>query len=471
MSHSKNPSGGSPPSVAPSTRSMSEADKIKSLVDRLINQPATIGHHSGYFIKKRQVDDLEDRLHKIMASGATSKSSTDLIELNQLLQDTRQRLQAAEDSLKASRASVIEKSKDLSEVNETLAACQRVLASSKSKWEHDRNLLVREIGSLREEALPLKTQLAAAKRGGDPEAALEAQSLKDQHSAKVSALQEELNKMNTVRGVEEANVYKLKGRIMALEQEHLAAQLHNKQLEEELTSSVTHSNGPLSPRSVELNMPVLKQLLGSRGIEWLKKADLSMRNDYRDRAYHLLQASKSAPSKAIRSFADIFEICFQWIKKTPRKIAQRIQPWIDEIEADFRAAKLKTFKYYRESLESIIQEKIKAVRQRNKAQGLIEDTPVSTVESIWHYCIVIKNRCVRQTKKTSNKCFILAKKIGLSFKAGFRRFTLLWRSSHKIIDNDSVIEMIDEEERLLNSAGGPVKTGIPKRFGKGKMKA
>jgi hypothetical protein len=447
----------------------SEGTKVEKWISKLSEKPVSMGKTGGFFVAKKQMSQLEDRLNGLMISGTTTKSPSELIALHETLSKLQTDLQIAKDELDASKAEAISKSKDHDEVKRVLGAARRVLESSRQTWADEKKILVQELEQLRQAAAPLRTAALNAKRSGDPELAVAAQQEKDDNSTRIQSLHNELAKLNANRNEQEDNVHNLEKRIKELEASKKAALEHNKVIEMKY-SRVTEPGAPLDPRKVDINSSVLVNVLGKKGLKWLEEADLAIRTDVRDRAYKLMQASYSSSTKSIKTFGDLFEIVFQWIKRVPHHVARKIRPWLDEIEADFKVAKLKTLKYYRETLEKVIEEKVELVKNFKPKSGEKQDDKEPFFSTVWFYGYAIVRRAKRKASSTVNSLSEKCLKFKQSFKAGFRRFLLLFKSSSKVTDDDLVYEQ-NEEEALL----GPISIHdhvdkLPSPLDKGKGK-
>jgi len=403
---------------------------------------------NGFFVKEHTMNGIEDRLHTLMASGATSKGPSELIELNTTLATLRQALQTSQDELKAAKADVTAKSRDINQVKDALGAARRVLDDSKSTWSLERKGLIQKLQELQLESSKLKIHAKNEAHSGDPEAALAAENARQLNAANIQDLQNKLQASNKEHKDLENTVLALESQLIKLRADHTAALEKNRNLENAFESQGS-MDFSATTRKVEINSAVVKGFLGKKGLDWLQQADLAVRTDYRDRAFKLMQAARSAQSKSIKTFGDLFEIVFQWIKRVPHRVAKKIRPWIDEIEADFKSASLKTLKYYREALEAIIQEKVSltnAARKGGKARS--PDDKEEWYYTIFYYSWAIERRAIRLAKRTGSASMSFASSFWSTCKSSFRKFLLLWRSSSHVREEDLLYEA-EEEEKLL----------------------
>lgn len=433
---------------------LSEGSKLEYFIGKMKKTYVEYKGNDGYFIKEQTLNGIEDRLHKLMASGSTSKGPNDLIDLNTTLAELRQELQKSKDALAAARSEVVAKSTDVSEVKKTLGAATRVLEDSKKTWSGERRELISKLEAAQLEASKLKMLVKKEQHSGDPEAALEAEKNRQLNAAEIQTLQNQLQQKNAFQRKLEDGVKSLEAQLVKLKADHTAALEANRELEIAFESQGT-MDFEATTRRVEIKSDLVKAFLGTRGLDWLQQADLAVRTDYRDRAFKLMQAARSAQSKSIKSFGDLFEIVFQWIKQVPRNVAAKIKPWIDEIEADFKSAKLKTLRYYRETLEAIIKEKVVLTNAARKGKKTASPEGQADTEP-WYYTVffyswAIERRSVRAATKGFNRVSSSLKSLWSATSSSFNKFLLIFRSSSHVTEQDLLYEAT-EEEKLLGSS-------------------
>jgi len=449
MSTNKGSTSSSPESVT------SEGDKLHRLISQLSEKPANMKGNEGFFISQKKMNSLEERINKLMISGETSKTPSELISLNETLANVRQALQDSQDKLRASQQEAIDKSKEVMTLKSSIKSLESATELAKKEHANERSELLVQLNDLKTKAGPLKIAAAAAKRGGDPEDALAKDQERAANAANITALQNKLNALQQSDMQLNDQLTAARAKIIKLEAEQIAVLKANKTLEESLYQKADSDSGPIEPRSVELNSVILKQLIGDKGIDFLVRADLAVRTDIRERSYQLMQAAKKANTEAIKGYGAIFEVLFQWVRRMTWKAANKVRSWLDEIEADFRRATLKPIAYYRKSLELLIEEKISVVKssnERRKKNSQSEYTD-STFNNLWFYGYAIIRRIKRNVKSNKSKFSRWVSHKWNAFTAGFSKFYLLWTSSEVNSREASEIKMVDEEEELLAGTG------------------
>lgn len=367
---------------------LSTGDKIASWIDAMTNNTVTFKNESGYFVSKKKIDQLENRLHKLMATGETSKSPDELIKLNEELGKVRRQLDLERESSAAAHKEVSNKSRQLQSLQEDLDSKTLKLKTMTAETEVWRKNNQNDLKDLERQCANLKIQAAKASKGFDPDLAVQLQQERDEMVAKVDALKGQLAEHNSFVAKSNGEIQLLKAKIGSLQIEKDHALRVVQQFERPEYADLIKNGIDIANTDKMMNTPILKQLIGDKGIEYLKKADLAMRKDVSSRAHNLWHAARSGKSKTMQHLANILKLMIDFIKTLPAKSRKIVVAWMEKIESDFRDGKLVSLKIYREELEKIIsvykasaEAKLQELDERKKQNKSVDEAEYGRVKA------------------------------------------------------------------------------------------
>ncbi|UVZ34701.1 hypothetical protein [Botryosphaeria dothidea fusarivirus 3] len=302
--------------------------------------------------------------------------------------------------------------------------------------------ILAEMETIRQSRDSLERQLKEGSAKFDPEEALNIQE-------KASELRKELKTLNSHLEVNNAEISMLNAEVSETKSKLDAAKAHRDQYKSQLDSLTQSriSSANMLHEKVSLPRPVVGKLtarvLGKKGLTWLHKAEEAMWNDYRERVYCLMLATKDGSTQNIRSLSSLLEVVFHWIKQQTKKVQNKIKTWVDLVEKDIREMKLKSIKFYRQKLEEL---NLQLERQRKEKEkyGTWEREQEHWYETIYFYGLVFRNRIRRKSKSVLNS-------IGNFFSSIFSKigFWSRHRTFSKGKERERAEEIFDYEKEAL----------------------
>ncbi|QHI00152.1 hypothetical protein BdFV1_gp2 [Botryosphaeria dothidea fusarivirus 1] len=302
--------------------------------------------------------------------------------------------------------------------------------------------ILAEMETIRQSRDSLEHQLKEGSAKFDPEEALNIQE-------KASELRKELKTLNSHLEVNNAEINMLNAEVSDIKSKLDSAKAQRDQYKSQL-DSLTQSRisaANMLHEKVSLPRPAVGKLtarvLGNKGLTWLHKAEEAMWNDYRERVYCLMLATKNGSTQNVRSLSSLLEIVFHWIKQQTRKVQNKIRSWVDLVEKDLREMKLKSIKFYRQKLEEL-NVQLEKQRAEKEKYGTWEREQEHWYETIYFYGLVFRNRIRRKSKSVINS-------IGTFFSSIFSKigFWSRHRTFNKGKEKERAEEIFDYEKEAL----------------------
>nr|WBR34676.1 hypothetical protein [Botryosphaeria dothidea fusarivirus 2] len=361
-------------------------------IEQLKSSPVTYSGKSGYFVAKERLDSVEKNILKEME---TSESPSRLIELQEELETIRKSSTEANKALQDAQKAISEKNHLIVTLKKKRDEALVEKADNLAMINSERANLVESLKLATEEKQRVQKEFEKAKKGFDPEKALELEEALASQKALVGQLQKDLELVNADKQAVAAQAASLNASIMVLDQE-------KRKLEHEVHAFVEAKKKNSSPILPEITVPrpeiksdVLRKLLGERGIEWLQKAEQAVADDYRQRVYSLMVATKGGKTSNLRSISQLLETVFRWLKLQSYRLRKSIAAWVDEIEHDIRSAAIKSVSYYRDKLAELRDD---IIAKRNAEKKTDHDEPMSWFDDLYYTVLVLRNRFVRKSR-------------------------------------------------------------------------
>nr|WAK72331.1 MAG: hypothetical protein [Fusariviridae sp.]WAK72338.1 MAG: hypothetical protein [Fusariviridae sp.] len=300
----------------------SEGFSLMNELKRLNASQTSYRKESGWFATNGQLKQIEDSVHRLMESGETSKSPTQLIEMQSTIDSLRQRASRAEEQLKASRANEAVQKADLATAKSSLAAAERESAASKG-----------QISTLQQEArTELKALQAKLKRSSqmasDPD---EVTKLKDQ----VADLQHKLAELNAEYKTQVAGVNQWHAKVKDLEAQ---VELEKAKRDRIARATIGPDMATVAPEPMEdlafdpeRDSAILKRVLSADSLALVKEAAEAQRESTREYAYKLMQLASHTDPRNFVGYRAYTKVLFDKVKSTSAKKREKYQPVLDSI--------------------------------------------------------------------------------------------------------------------------------------------
>jgi len=309
--------------------------------------PVTARGQSGYFVEKHGLKVIEDLLRKY--STEPNADPTQVEAMANRLHDLKGHNDEAHSQLRQYKA-------DLANTKEELADARRQLDINKkmtTKYGQDKGTIEAMKAMLNSKQLELgkaKVTSKAAMKDDDPDVHSEAIAIEDKLRQQVADYSDQLASAKHKASERVTEFERLRtevNRLVASE-----ASLYKQVSAYQSMSASALSGAKVDVPFYTINAPMVKLLIGQKGIEWLSKLDYQSRLNLRDYAHHLMGAANS--SKATRGIADLLKIVANWLKSKAYAARERVRPWLALIEKDLAAGVVNTIAFYRDELRKIV---------------------------------------------------------------------------------------------------------------------
>ncbi|ARO52689.1 hypothetical protein QKP71_gp2 [Neofusicoccum luteum fusarivirus 1] len=375
--------------------SKEQNDPLESFERQLeIMKSSTVSYQGkhGFFVSKEAIDALEK---SILTEMEKSESPNKLIALQDELEEIRNSSKTLQETLVSTQKQVREKNQLIIDLKKRKDEAIVQRNDSLKMISEERNKLVDQLKIATEEKKKAMLAYEKARKGFDPEVALDAEETLAGQKAMVADLQKQLELVNADKHAVSSDVAKLTAAIATLDSEkkQLESTVHSL-VEAKKKSSATSVPEVTIPRP-EIANKTLAKLLGKSGIEWLQKAEQQVADDYRQRVYHLMVATKGGKTANIKSISQLLETVFQWLKLQSYKLRKTLAKWVDEIESDIRAATFKSVSYYRDQLLKIRED---ILAERTSSTKTDKDDPMSWFDSVYYGALVFKRSISQKVK-------------------------------------------------------------------------
>lgn len=344
-----------------SSSKTSTADDVQRQIEHMKSHSVSFGGRQGYFVSKDKLRSIESRLLTAMEKD-DEESPTRLLNLQDELDEIKKSSEFLQSELKAAQQKVRERG-DLIAKLQREKETQELLAKSRLDEVNKTHKEYKEIlEQTKEERLKVQEELRSAAKGFDPEKAKDLQLQVENLTGKIRETTKQLELINSDKKTLEKELYESKGKI-------LAAQAEKDELTRQVDSLINARKRasvdeipPLTVPRPEINNRLVARILGEKGLDFLHQAEQAMVDDYRDRVYKLMWASRHGKTQNLKSLSALLEIVFHWLRKKAYKARAVIAKWVDIIEAHLRKGTIKAVSWYRDRLRELVDdfEEIKA---------------------------------------------------------------------------------------------------------------
>ncbi|ALD89095.1 gp2 [Macrophomina phaseolina single-stranded RNA virus 1] len=377
-----------------SSSKTSTADDVQRQIEHMKNHSVSFGGKQGYFVSKDKLKSIESKLLHAMEKD-DEESPTRLLNLQDELDEIKKSSEFLQNELKAAQQKVRERG-DLIVKLQREKETQELLAKSRLDEVNKTHKQYKEIlEQTKEERLKVQEELRSAAKGFDPEKAKDLQMQVENLTGKIRETTKQLELINSDKKTLEKELYEYKGKI-------LAAQAEKDELTRQVDSLINARKRasieeipPLTVPRPEINNRLVARILGEKGLDFLHQAEQAMVDDYRDRVYKLMWASRHGKTQNLKSLSALLEIVFHWLRQKTYKARAVVAKWVDLIEAHLRKGTIKAVSWYRDRLRELVDdfEEIKA------SYGHEPGKPERWHKHAYYWLQVVWNRAKRQPSK------------------------------------------------------------------------
>lgn len=372
-------------------------NKLKAQVEHLWSKLSKDADDAKIFIPKRHLDELSAEIDKIIETTQSIDEAQDADGLAGTVAEMRKKnniLEAQQADLKA-----------------TVAKLRKMKADAESKSEAAVLAKAAVIDGLKAQKADLTNQLAAAKDAKNkallatqspsakfsPDQALEAQQDVSAQKDKIRLLQAELESVNNVvKGLHDSvNTAMKDAKDIRQALTDTTLELNRYKTASAIANDPGLSSITADDVEIILDEGYIKQVMGDKGLKWMKEAAAQHATAVRERVYKMLNAARSQPKNpSYRGLAGLLQIAFDWLKDQANKAIDKqlkLAGWADTVLRDMAAGTVRTIAYYRKLLEDVIGEiKIAAKAAKEipaKASKKYADKTSSTAYAtlLWYY--------------------------------------------------------------------------------------
>lgn len=341
------------------TPRLKTASQIDDALKGLKTQPVEYKGVKGMFVDLKKLDKIEDDIVALL-SDPGDESPTKIMELSAEIEALRKQKLVAEEASKRANAELYRVKKDITEYRASVEAIQSQNAEAEKEWEKVITDLRAELKVAKDANLEHKKTINSLRRSSDPDAMESAVDSQKKTAKQITDINNRLQEANAQRKALRDEVTKAKANLQAMQ-----AQLDEEKAQVALLKSAKSGQDPVKPASVQIDTPILRQLIGDKGVKWLIEAERTTRENVRERALDLLKATSSGHTEIFRGLNGLLKIIYGWCKTKSYQARKRVQPWVDMVFNDIATVKFKSLKFYREQLERLIDVKEKASEKVN----------------------------------------------------------------------------------------------------------
>jgi len=293
---------------------------LKNEIVALSATQCSMKEQAGFFMTTDQLRTLEDRLHVLMVSGATSMSPTGLLVLQDQLNEMTSRAQKAEIQLAATERKAESINLDLKSAKDAFDAQNKASQMALKDINKEKFDLKASLKELQDK------QRAAAKTSSDPEVVAERAKL-------ITKLQNELAAMNATYALEQSKTRSLKSQVEMLENEVKVVAAQKKRY---TSAIIVDDDAPLTvldPIAYDevLDGAVLKKVFSNETLNLLNEAAAVRRSNIREYAHKLLELAGRTDPKNFVGYKDYMNVVFNKVKGTTAKARARYLPALDGV--------------------------------------------------------------------------------------------------------------------------------------------
>lgn len=401
-----------------SSNTLPDVKDLEASINEIKGNQVTVGGKTAYAISPSKLASLERRVNRVLVSfDSTDNQANIALSLNKQLEEIKAQYKEVNMLKEASEAARATATRDLAKAQSALRAKEALYRDAQAENLTIKADLVRQMKEAQLLSGKLKIEAAKAKKGFEPDVALEAKAAHEAQAKVVNDLNDRIAQLNSHTRQQEKEIDLLKSNVQKMEAEKQMASASIVQIKNALAKGNEELTTPLklSPR--------IEAILGKEACTILSNWHNLAFDDARERTYLMATAFTKSRNSLVKAVGNLLFRLFEWIKSNSKKVWSLALPFLALIASHIRAGGFKAVAFYKKELLKLkleglsLANKVYAKEQGFKPYKVNESEDLPFFDNIWFTGYALVLRIKRRTNSTFTRFVDFLSWVGSKFRA------------------------------------------------------